>query len=249
MNTIFQQTAHRPWQMLSSRCSMYQRWHDLLFAHWLVEEKNLTELIPSSLQLDKFEGQVWLGVVPFWMSRIRGRGMPSVPYLSRFPEINVRTYVTDGEKPGVWFFSLDAANALAVQGARRCYHLPYYHARMECRLEENWVHYSSKRIHAKALQAEFIGRYAPVSAVRLVEEGSLEYWLTERYCLYTNDQSGHLCRAEIHHAPWPLQQATGEIEVNSMTNALGIALPETAPLLHFSKFQQVAVWPLRRVEK
>lgn len=249
MHTIFQQTSHRPWPLPKSKCLMYQRWHDLLFAHWPVDDDILAALIPPSLQLDKFEGQAWLGVVPFWMSRIRGRGMVSVPYLSRFPEINVRTYVTDGEKPGVWFFSLDAANALAVQGARRCFHLPYYHALMECRLEGNEVQYYSKRIHANAPAAEFKGSYAPDGAVRIAEKGSLEYWLTERYCLYTNDPSGHLCRAEIHHQPWALQSTAAKMEINSMTDALGIPLPAIAPLLHFTKFQEVAVWPLRRVEK
>ena len=247
MSSLFQQTDHRSWEMPKTACSMYQRWHDLLFAHWPIDAKVLSELIPSSLQLDTFDGQAWLGVVPFWMSGIRGRGLPAMPYLSQFPEINVRTYVTDGEKPGVWFFSLDAANRIAVQVARKYFCLPYYHARMECRLNENRVEYSSKRIHANMPPAEFQGSYAAVGDVQFAEEGSLEYWLAERYCLYTTDNSGGLCRAEIHHPPWPLQRAEAEVEVNTMASAAGIALPDVAPLLHFSRLQEVAVWPLRKV--
>jgi uncharacterized protein YqjF (DUF2071 family) len=247
MHPIFQQTFHRPWPMPKSKCLMYQRWHDLLFAHWPMDAKVLLPFIPSSLQLDAFDGQAWIGVVPFWMSGIRGRGMPALPYLSRFPEINVRTYVTDGQKPGVWFFSLDAANLVAVKTARKYFCLPYYHARMQCNLQQNKVHYYSKRVHLNAPPAEFTAHYESCGEVGMAEKGSLEYWLTERYCLYTKNKLGDLCRAEIHHPPWPLQRAKAEIEINSMTDALGISLPQTEPLLHFSKLQEVAVWPLREM--
>ena len=247
MHPIFQQTAHRPWPMPTSKCLMYQRWHDLLFAHWPVDAKVLLPFIPPSLQLDTFENQAWIGVVPFWMSGIRGRGFPALPYVSRFAEINVRTYVTDGEKPGVWFFSLDAANLLAVKIARKYFCLPYFHAHMKCEWQNNSVQYASRRIHAGAPRAEFEASYRPVEKAHSAAPGSLEYWLTERYCLYTNDRTGKVCRAEIHHAPWPLQWADAAISMNTMTEAAGISLPQTAPLLHFSKFQEVAVWPLRKV--
>ncbi len=187
MNSFFNQTDHRPWEMPQANCSMYQHWHDLLFAHWPMDAKVLSALIPDSLLLDTFDGQAWIGVVPFWMSGIRGRGFPAVPYLSQFPEINVRTYVTDGEKAGVWFFSLDAANRIAVHVARKYFCLPYYHAQMECLLNENHVEYSSKRIHANMPAAEFQGNYAPVDEVQIAQKGSLEYWLAERYCLYTTN--------------------------------------------------------------
>jgi len=247
MNSLFQQVAHRPWSMPQTACVMYQRWHDLLFAHWPMDIKVLLPFIPAPLQLDTFENQAWIGVVPFWMSGIRGRGLPPLPYLSRFPEINVRIYVTDGEKAGVWFLSLDAANLVAVKTARKYFYLPYYHARMQCNLQQHDVHYYSKRIHTNAPPAEFAARYWPVGAAQKAEQGSLEYWLTERYCLYTKNKWGDVCRAEIHHAPWPLQRAEAEIEVNSMADACEITLPSIAPLLHFSKFQDVAVWPLRKV--
>jgi len=247
MHPIFQHTVHRPWPIPQSKCLLYQRWHDLLFAHWPVDAKVLSPFIPSSLQLDTFEGQAWIGVVPFWMSGVRGRGLPALPYLSRFAEINVRTYVTDGEKSGVWFFSLDAANRIAVRVAQKYFCLPYYHARMKCDLQQNQVQYFSRRIHAKAPSAEFAARYEPCDEIEIVPKDSLEYWLTERYCLYAKKKSGDVCRAEIHHLPWPLQRANADIETNSMTDALGISLPLIAPLLHFSKFQEVAVWPLRKL--
>jgi uncharacterized protein YqjF (DUF2071 family) len=227
---------------------MYQRWHDLLFAHWPVDAKVLLPFIPSSLQLDTFEGQAWIGVVPFWMSGIRGRGFPALPYLSRFAEINVRTYVTDGEKSGVWFFSLDAANLVAVKTAQKYFCLPYYHARMKCDLQQSQVQYFSRRIHANAPSAEFAARYEPRDEMGIVPKDSLEYWFTERYCLYAKDKSDDICRAEIHHPPWPLQRANAKIRTNSMTDALGILLPQTAPLLHFSKFQEVAIWPLQKLK-
>jgi uncharacterized protein YqjF (DUF2071 family) len=118
---------------------------------------------------------------------------------------------------------------------------------MKCVVQQNQVQYLSRRIYAGSLEAEFVANYEPCEKGRIAEQGSLEYWLTERYCLYTKNKSGAVCRAEIHHAPWPLQRANAEIETNSMTDALGISLPQTAPLLHFSKLQEVAVWPLREI--
>ena len=249
MNIPFQETSHRSWPMPQTAPSVYQRWHDLLFAHWPIDAKVLLALIPPSLQVDTFENQAWIGVVPFWMSGIRQRGMPALPYLSRFPEINVRTYVTDGEKPGVWFLSLDAANILAVKAARKYFCLPYYHARMQCQVNENRVEYCSKRVHANIPPAEFRGSYAPIDEVQFAQKDSLEYWLAERYCLYTTNKSSDVCRAEIHHAPWPLQRAKAEIDVNTMASAAGTLLPNVAPLLHFSKLQEVAIWPLRKGER
>jgi len=247
MHLIFQPTVHRPWPIPASKCMMYQRWHDLLFAHWPVDAKVLLPFIPPPLRLDTFENQAWIGVVPFWMSGIRGRGFPVLPYVSRFAEINVRTYVTDGKKAGVWFLSLDAANLLAVKVARKYFCLPYYHARMKSQWQEDRMEYISHRIHPNAPSAEFDGDYQPIDTAENAAPGSLEYWLTERYCLYTNDRAGRVCRAEIHHAPWQLQRAKAEIRMNTMTEAAGISLPQTAPLLHFSKFQEVAVWPLRKL--
>lgn len=220
---------------------MTQTWNDLLFAHWPVEAQALRPIVPAELPLDTFDGQCWIGVVPFHMSHIRRRGLPGLPGLSRFAELNVRTYVTLGGKPGVYFFSLDAANRAAVWAARRFYHLPYVHAQMSVHQEGEWVIYDSIR---KDRTAEFRGRYRPVEPVELRVPGSLEHWLVERYCLYTAFQ-GRILRAEVHHQQWPLQNAAAEIRSNTVAAACGIVLPSPPPLLHFSRRLEVLIWPLR----
>jgi uncharacterized protein YqjF (DUF2071 family) len=130
MSANLEQVAHRPWPLPPGGWVMAQIWHDLLFAHWPVPQAVLRPRIPAQLAVDTFDGQGWLGVVPFRMSGVRLRGTPRVPWLSAFPELNVRTYVVADGKPGVWFFSLDAGNAIAVAIARAWFHLPYFRARM-----------------------------------------------------------------------------------------------------------------------
>ena len=220
---------------------MQQTWNDLLFAHWPVPAESLRSLIPSALALDTFEGRCWVAVAPFHMSGVRARWLPPIPGTSRFPELNVRTYVTYGGKPGVFFFSLDAASRLAVWGARASYNLPYFLARMKVREETGRFQYESIRNPATVLRA----RYSPVGPVQLRKPETIEHWLTERYCLYTVSR-GSVYRAEIHHQPWPLQDAEADISENTMARAAGIELPNVAPLLHFSKQLEVLIWPLKK---
>ncbi len=226
---------------------MHQIWHDLLFMHWCVPIEALRPLIPASLQIDTFEGNAWIAVVPFRMSGVRPRYLPSVPKLSAFPELNVRTYVIRDGKPGVWFFSLDAGNALAVKIARAWFHLPYFHAKMHCEANGSGIRYDSRRIHRNAPTATLTANYGPSGDVFEAQIGSLEYFLTARYCLYTADILGQLYCGEIEHAAWPLQPAKATIQQNSMTNWLNIHLPDTAPLLHFVRKIEVVVWPLQRL--
>jgi uncharacterized protein len=241
---------------------MKQTWNDLLFAHWPIPFAELRPLVPDPLTLDIFDGQCWIGVVPFWMSEIRPRGLPPVPGLSCLPELNVRTYVTYGGKPGVYFFSLDITSDLAVWGARTFYHLPYFHAAIETREEGGQILYSCERV-ARSLRsrggrgrpplhkpdtAEFRGSYRAVGPARVRDKGSLEDFLTARYCLYTMHQE-QIYRCDIHHLPWPLQYAEASIECNTMAAAAQIALPDMVPLLHFSKKLDVLVWPLRRADE
>lgn len=241
-------TAHRPWPLPTKPWVMKQVWHDLLFAHWPVSIASMRELVPEQLTLDTFDGQCWVGVVPFHMSGIRRRELPPVPGLSRFPELNVRTYVTHGGKPGVYFFSLDADNRAAVWAARRFYHLPYFYADMSSEERDGVIHYSSQRhaSHRHGGNAEFRGLYRPSGEVRHREKGSLEHWLTERYCLYTTYR-GELYRGEIHHQPWPLQDAEAGFEINTVAAASKISLPDTPPLLRFAHRLDVLIWPLSRV--
>jgi uncharacterized protein YqjF (DUF2071 family) len=246
MSAILQEVAHRPWPLPSGPWVMAQTWHDLLFAHWPVDAALLRPLLPPQLQVDTFEGQAWLAVVPFRMTGVRLRGAPAVPWLSAFPELNVRTYVTLGEKPGVWFFSLDAGNSLAVAIARAWFHLPYFRARMSCAEGERWIHYQSERTHRGVPSGLLKGRYRPAGEVFSPRRGTLEYFLNERYCLYTSDGRGQIIRGEIHHSPWPLQRAEAELGRNTMTESLEIA-PSSQPLLHFARRQDVMVWPPEKV--
>ncbi len=232
---------------------MAQSWHDLLFAHWEVDPNALRELVPSSLDLDLFEEKgkrrrAFVGVVPFRMSGIRPRFCPPLPWLSAFPELNVRTYVTVDGKPGVYFFSLDATNFVAVALARAWFHLPYFNARMRLMPSDKGIRYSHHRTHRGANPADFIGSYGPVGEVYHAQPGSLDHWLTERYCLYSLDRRGNVYRGEIHHVPWPLQPARARIDVESTAAAAGIELLKgTEPLLHFAKRLDVIVWQPKRL--
>jgi len=226
---------------------MAQSWHDLLFAHWPVDSALLRPLLPPQLQIDTCEGQAWLGVVPFRMTGVRLRGTLALPWLSAFPELNVRTYVTCGGKPGVWFFSLDAGNSLAVAIARAWFCLPYFRARMSCAEREGWIHYQSERTHRGAPSGLLAGRYRPVGEVFSARHGTLEHFLTERYCLYTADRRGQIIRGEIHHRLWLLQEAEAEFTRNTITEASGVELPARRPLLHFAKRQDVVVWRPERL--
>ena len=224
---------------------MHQVWHDLLFAHWPIDASRLRALIPASLAIDTFEGQAWIAVVPFRMSGIRPRRLPAVPWLSAFPELNVRTYVIKDGKPGVWFFSLDAANPIAVSVARAWFHLPYFRASMVCQAEgDNSVRYNSVRTHAGAAPARFSARYRPTGPPFEAAPGSLEYFLTARYCLYAAAPDGRLFRGDIDHDPWPLQPAEAEFASNSMADWLDIPLTPAPALLHFSRRIAVRVWAL-----
>jgi uncharacterized protein YqjF (DUF2071 family) len=222
---------------------MTQSWHDLLFVHWPLDPDALRGKVPASLPLDLFEGRAWIGVIPFHMTNVGPRGVPSLPGLSAFPELNVRTYVTLDGKPGVYFFSLDAASTLAVIGARVLFRLPYFRASMAVHTGTRRVTYRSVR--RSTVKAQFAGTYEPVGVVSPPVPGTLEYFLTERYCLYTITRSGEPRRLEIHHRPWPLQTAHGQIAVNTMASASGIALPAVEPLLHFAKRMDVVTWGMR----
>lgn len=244
---IVGQTAHRPWPMPDAPWIMTQSWHDLLFAHWPVASDAVRELMPPGLELELYDGRAWVGVIPFHMTNVAPRGVPSLPWVSQFPELNVRTYVRVQDKPGVYFFSLDAGNQLAVAAARALFHLPYYSADMQVELTGNQIDYASRRISTDGPAAEFRAHYDPVGPVTTATPGSLEYFLTERYCLYTVDGGFHVQRLDIHHPPWRLQIAEAVFEVNTMAAAAGIRLPSMAPLLHFAKRQDMVAFPPERL--
>ncbi len=214
--------------------------------HWAVNAAELAERLPAGVELDTCGGRAYLGVVPFRMEDIRPRFTPSVPGLSAFPELNLRTYVTVNGVPGVWFFSLDAAQRIGVRLARTFFHLPYMDARMWTRRQGKVVEYASLRTHRGAPPARFAGAYRPVGEVFTARPGSLEDWLTSRYALYSADRHGQIYRGNIHHAPWPLQRAEAQIEVNTLSEQVGLVL-EGEPHLLYSETLDVRAWLIERV--
>jgi uncharacterized protein len=221
------------------------KWHDLLFAHWPVPAERLRPLIPRQLEIEEFDGSAWIGVVPFLMTGTMARGLPDLPFISDFPEINVRTYVRIADRPGVWFFSLDADNRLAVLAARFWTGLPYYTARIAMRRGAERVDYYTHRIDSPR-GLVFNGSYGPTSSATEPVRGSIEHWFTERYCLYASD-GGSVRRLEIHHPPWQLTRASAEIRQNDLVTPLAFTVGASPPHLHFSRFQDVVAWAPHRV--
>jgi uncharacterized protein YqjF (DUF2071 family) len=231
---------------------MTQRWNDLLFAHWPVPASSIAPLLPEGLQVDSFQGSAWLGVVPFWLDRIKVRGLPPIPGMRSFPDLNVRTYVRDEHTgtPGVYFFSLDASNLLAVAVAHTFFHLPYHWAEMSLdqRSEREFSFYSRRRFSSR--QVIFKARYRGLGPTRKLAEGNmgtLEYFLLERSCLFTRNRAGQAVRSSLHHVPWPLEEAEAEIERNDLAEAIGIKLPDQEPVLHYSRRLAVYIWPAELV--
>lgn len=222
---------------------MGQSWLDLLFAHWPIPQETLRAVVPDAVPIDTHDGWAWIGITPFEIVGAHPRALPPLPWLSRFPELNVRTYATIEGRPGIWFFSLDAGRAVAAGAARLAYRLPYRHADMAITRSGSRIDYRSRAVAAGAV---FRATYEPAGAASHPAAGTLEHFLTERYCLYTVDPRGRLRRADIHHAPWPLQPAKADLAENTMTEPLGIRLPDQKPLLHYAARQDVLIWPLVR---
>lgn len=239
--SILNEVSHRPWAMPDGRWIMTQTWHDLLFAHWPVDPLALREKVPVAFELDLFDGTAWLGIVPFRMTNVAPRGVPSLPWVSAFPELNVRTYVRVDDRPGVYFFSLDAASTLAVRAARTFLNLPYFTADMKVTTNGGDVTYESRRRGGRR-EATVSAVYGSTGPTFVAAPGSLEYFLTERYCLYNLSRRGAPYRLNIHHPPWPLHHARAQFARNSMADAAGVALPDTPPLIHFAKRQDMVAW-------
>lgn len=224
---------------------MVQRWHDLLFAHWRCSMSALRPLVPASLEIEAFDGTPWIGLIPFYMTGVRMRAMPPVPSTHRFEELNVRTYVTLDGRPGVWFFSLDAASTLAVIGARLGIGLPYFRASMEMTSREGVIRYTSRRWPIAGPSASFAASYQGTGPAAPAAPGTLEHFLAERYALYAGTGK-RLWRGDIFHPRWEIQAASARIDHNSMIAAAGVPAADDAPLLHFSRFQDVRLWwPVR----
>jgi uncharacterized protein YqjF (DUF2071 family) len=232
---------HRPWTIPQREWSWRQNWYDLLFAHWPIPIARVRPFVPAGLTIQEFNGTSWIGVIPFRMTGVMRRPLPDLPWISAFPELNVRVYVERDGKPGVWFLSLDATNRLAVWAARRFFHLPYWHSRIEFSKERGRVRYRCTR-RGTARPIRFEAEYGSTAAPALATKGSLEQFLAERYCLYAQSSKGRLYRCEVHHQPWPLQIADGHVEANDMVAPFGLAPLIGQPIMHFSKGVETVVW-------
>ena len=236
----------RPWPVPAKPWIMKQIWHDLLFLHYPLPVEVVLPLIPSGMSLDTFHDQAWISVVPFWMSGIRLRGTPAIPYFSQFPELNVRTYVIVDGKPGVYFFSLDARSRIGVFFGKSIYKLPYYYSEMSItRNGDNGNDIDYVSVRADDTSVRFQGSYRPSSGVFQAEKGTLDYWLVERYCLAAHDNH-RTYLSEIDHEPWLLQRVEYSVIHNTMLHPIGIRLP--APYCaHYSKRNDVRIWPLTTI--
>jgi uncharacterized protein len=230
----------RPWLMR-------MRWCDLLFTHWVVDPRLVRTRIPQQLELDLFDGRAYLSAAAFRMQGVAPRLLPNLPGFHSFPELNLRTYVTLDQKPGVWFFSLDAGNKLAVRAARRFFYLPYFDATFKIANAGRAIEYSAVRTHRGAGNAAFLAVYGPAGEVYRSATGSLDSWLTDRYCLYAADDAGNVYRGEIDHAPWPLQPATATVRVNTLGEWLGLRMKGPPDPVHFAKSLDVHAWSVDRL--
>lgn len=223
---------------------MRQRWSGLLFLHWPVPADLIQATLPAGLHVDTFDGQTWIGVVPFFMDRIRPSLLPPVPWLSWFREMNVRTYVHDDRGvPGVWFHSLDCDQPLAVEIARRFFHLPYEHARMDISRSGQRIDYLCQR-KGREDEARFI--YETPSSTVEAKQGTLEWFLVERYVLFSVNGSGNLCEGRVHHTPYRIAGAGCQQWSSAPIGWNGLETPEGPPVsILGAEAVEVEVFPLR----
>ena len=247
MHPTLSHTKHRPWPLPAGEWTWRQRWCDLLFAHWPVPAASLRPLVPEGLEIEEHDGTSWVGVVPFRMEGVSRRPLPDLPGLSAFPELNLRLYVTRDRRPGVWFLSLDATSAPAVWAARTFFHLPYWHSAIEHRADGRGGFVFRSERYGGDRPVRLAADWAPTGPVVLSAPGSLEEFLTERYCLYARRPDGTLARCEVHHRRWPLQPARGTIDASALVAPHGLSLPPVPPLLHFAAGIDVVVWSPRPV--
>lgn len=226
---------------------MRMKWHDLLFMHWPVPQSLLKPLLPAALEVDCYESQAWISVVPFRMSGVSPRWLPDLPWMSRFPELNVRTYVRCNGVPGVWFFSLDATNPIAVRIARAWFHLNYVDAKIQLESHENWIRYRCLRTSRTHPPAKLHIDYRPIGESFLAEPGTLEDWLTARYRLFSANRSGRIYCGEIDHSPWVLRNAQALVHSNTMLDGFGHNFSDEPALTQFSRRTDVVAWKIEAV--
>jgi uncharacterized protein YqjF (DUF2071 family) len=241
-NRLLENVSHRPYALPKRPWAMTQVWNKLLFAHWPVRPDQIQALVPASLTVDTFEGTAWVGVVPFAMNDVCFRYLSVLP--SNFCELNVRTYVSYKGRQGVFFFSLDASNPIAVEVARAAFRLSYFHSSMQITGTTDNVIYNSQRRDWRSKSVGFDATYHPIGPVQYSAKGSIEEFLTERYCFFTSDRGGRIMSCDVHHLRWPLQPVAAQIRLNTMLELLSLDLLKSEPLLYYSDRLETIEWLL-----
>jgi hypothetical protein len=250
---------HRPWLPPDAHWLLSQSCNDLLFAHFAIDPPTLRRLVPDALTLDLYDGVAWLTVSPSSISHMRPSGIPALPGLSFFQQVNLRTYVTVQGKPGLYYFSVDTGSLSAVWFARVFFRMQYWHsgiqisgATLQARKPETpTIHFRSSRLHGPAAiegSAKFEVEYAPEGEPRLARRGSLDEFLVERYCVYSLNRR-RLYRTEVHHQPWPLQPVRVKIRANSLAEPFGLELPIVPDVCHFSRSLKMLVWAPQSIRR
>ena len=240
---FLQEVAHRPWKMPKKPWVVRQDWIDLGFLHWKVDPEELRKIVPEPLEIDLFQGEAFVGVVPFRMDQVRLRFTPPVPYFSSFPEINVRTYVRYKGKSGVFFISLDAHSRMMVWQGRSTFQLPYYLAEMKHVPMENGWHYFSQR---QTNQEEWVfeAKQHRKGDEYQAASNTLIHFLSERYCLYVVEPTGKVVSVDVHHKPWPIYDSSIEIKKNTMITKFSGIDPLKPDFVHASHgVECVGWWP------
>jgi len=217
----FGSQSNRQWPVPESPWIFKQEWHQVLFLHWPFSYEQVQALLPRSLTLDTYDKQPWISIVAFDIRNFRLRALPAILGLSHFPEINLRTYVTHQDKPGIYAFSLDVNNLLTVFGAKWLFHLNYYYAQMAFHTKSENTYFSSIRRTTSDQASNFHASYMPKGEAFQVQDGTLSYWLSERYCIYSLDRQQHIYRNEIIHPAWRLQRAEIHIKTNTLGDSCG----------------------------
>ena len=237
---------HLPFPMPPRAYAISQEWRDLTFMHWKVDPSRLQPHLPTGLEIDLFDGQAYVGVIPFVMKNVRPRGLPSVPGISTFAEFNVRTYVVKDGQPGVFFLTLDAKSLVTCVHAPRAYGLAYRYAKAKVKRQGATLQWQSRR---SSDGAQLVGTSNPIGTERVAESHTLEYFLFERYCLYT-EHRGCLRRAYVFHQPWTFHEGEVRLENNSLLESYDMGLDVLAPdLIHISQGLPVKTWSIELAER
>ncbi|MEK3889702.1 YqjF family protein [Bacillus sp. FSL K6-3431] len=246
MHKAFSETVQRPFPLPSKPWVMTQMWENLLFSHWPIPLDIIRKHVPPSLKMDLYQGSAWLGVIPFYVNHMKLRGVPEIPYLRSYIELNVRTYVTYQGKPGIYFFRLDANKWPAVIGGRIVAFLPYRLAQMNMKITDNKIYFQSESQNPSGSKKVLNLTYSSTSKAYLPPQNSLEYWLFERYCFFTA-RGNHLYRGDIHHDRWRVCSAEAMVHTNTIASFLPHSFFESSPLVHFTAQKKVFIWPLNKL--